>query len=84
MQNMNTSGKQHLFINIAPLRNLRIVCPKYAYHGYDDASVDENCFLTFWWYNLISNASYIRRKLSVERFVQACLRVWCVIDYIDE
>ena len=47
MQNENTSGKQHLFINIAPLRNLRIVCPKCAYHGYDDASVDEHCFLSF-------------------------------------
>ena len=42
-----TSGKQRLFINIAPLRNLRIVCPKYAYYGYEDASVDEHCLLTW-------------------------------------
>ena len=60
MQNKNTSGKQHLFINIAPLRNLRIVCPKYAQYGYDDASVDEHCFLSFGCNNLTSNASYIR------------------------
>ena len=79
MQNKNTSGKQHLFINIAPLRNLRIVCPKYAYYGYEDASVDEHCLLT--WVVLIG---YLMPHQSAEKAVQEESQVSSIIDYIDE
>ena len=71
-----TSGKQRLFINFAPLRNLRIVCPKYAYYGYEDASVDEHCLLT--WVVLIG---YLTPHQSA---VQEESQVSSIIDYIDE
>ena len=75
MPNTKTSGKQRLFINIAPLQNLRIVCPKYAYHGYEDVSVDAT-----------SSREPDREDLRRQAIsaIQDEPQLLSIIDYIDE